>query len=139
MLRTFAIETSDLDEKAIKFTHRTELIEFVFNSVLSSIVNGSRDQFVRAAREKAELTGEFIPRTEDDIILTFDLPDADTRHAEAIAKAEAEVAEQQRLEAERQAQLKAEEDARIKAAVDAALAERDAQQAQGDLFTEAQS
>lgn len=139
MQRTYVIETTELDEKALRHAHRSELIDFAFDSVLESIKNSAREQFIRDARVRAQETGEHLPNNEDDIIEAFEFPDADTRHAEAIAKAEAEVAEQQRLEAERQAQIKAEEDERIRQAVLAALAERDAQQAQGDLFTETQS
>ena len=132
MKRTFTIETSETDEKALMHSHLADQVEFAFNSILASIVNGARDQFVRDARQRATETGEFIPNNPETIIANFTLKTADERHAEHLAKLAEEQAERDRQEQERLDELarieeerkKAEEE-RIKAAVAAALAERD--------------
>ena len=125
MQRTFTIETSELDEKALSHVHRSENLDFVFNSVLTSIVNGAREQFVRDVRENAKTTGEFVPPNENDVLSSFTLPNADERHAKAIADAEAEAAERQRLEDEKLAAEAAAEEERLRIqqeAIDRAVA-----------------
>jgi len=139
MLRNFEIETSETDEKALLHVHMADKLEFSFSSWLKGFINSAREQYVRDAREQAAKTGEFLPVSEESIIANFALKTADERHAETLARLAEEQAERERIEAEKAAELAAQEaerkrleDERIKAAVAAALAERDANEADGN-------
>ncbi len=96
MIRTFTIETSEADEKALAYNHAPQFVEFAFNSALQSIINGSREAMIRAERQRAQETGEALPLVDDAIILGARVKDAATRIAEAEAKAEVERLERER-------------------------------------------
>lgn len=129
MQRTFTVETSMEDEKALLFIHRSEMLEFAFNSTLASFVNSARGQFVSAAKELAAKEGRPLIGDDDLIISITTLPTADDRHAEAVAWAKAE-ADRIAAEAEAKATADAEaaalkqkaEDERIAALVAAQVA-----------------
>lgn len=95
MKRTFEIETSEADEKALAYNHASDQIDFAFQSILQSIINGSRAAMIQAERGRAQEAGEFVPLNDNEIILSAKVKDADTRNAEALAKLEAERAEQE--------------------------------------------
>lgn len=96
MQRTFTIETSPADEKALLHAHRAEALEFAFKSILSSVVNSARDQLLRAEREAAVKEGRILAGDDDAIIQAATSPDADIRHAQMLAKAEEERVERER-------------------------------------------
>ncbi len=96
MIRTFTIETSEADEKALHHAHLADNIDFAFNSILASVVNGSRDQLLRAEREQAAKEGRTLTGSDDAIIRASTAPDADARQAQLLAKQEEERAERQR-------------------------------------------
>lgn len=143
MKRTFTLDTTELDEKALAHGYTTSALEFVFNSLLQSAVNGAREGLVKAERELALKEGRSLPQTDDEIIAISQLDTADAREAAHFAEIERQRLEYEKAEEERLAKLaeeeaarKAAEDERIRQAVAAALAERDAQP---DLFAGAQS
>ncbi|MBD9651987.1 hypothetical protein IB267_26870 [Ensifer sp. ENS09] len=96
MIRTFTIETSEADEKALTYSHPSGMVEFAFNSVLTTVVNSARDQLLRHEREAAANEGRTLTGSDDAIISASTAPDADARNAQALAKAEQERAEMER-------------------------------------------
>lgn len=95
MIRTFTVETSEADEKALAHVHVSDMLEFAFNSQLRTVINSARSTMMAAEKERAALMGEFIPSNEDEIILGARVKDADTRNAEHLAKLAAEQAERE--------------------------------------------
>lgn len=95
MIRTFTIETSAADERALAYNHPSGQISFAFDSLLQGIVNGSRAAMLQAERERAREAGDPLPSGDDEIILNAKVKDADTRNAEALAKLLAEQAERE--------------------------------------------
>lgn len=96
MKRTFEVETSELDEKALLHAHMADRIDFAFKSILSSVVNSSRDQLVRSEREQAAREGRLLIGDDDAIILAATSLNADARHAQMLARLDEERADRER-------------------------------------------
>lgn len=93
MLRTFTIETSELDERALRHAHLSGQIDFAFRSVLQTVVNSARQSLVSDERTRAADAGEPLPSNDDAIIAQAKVKDADTRHIDTLARLAAEQAE----------------------------------------------
>ena len=95
MLRSFTIETTEADEKALAHVHVSDMLDFAFKSAMKTVVNSARATMLRDETEKARSEGRPLPPAEDLVILQSTLDTADDRHAQAIAKFAAEQAERE--------------------------------------------
>lgn len=89
------VDLDAIDEKAFKHKFRSAVHLFTMESVLRGMVNGARAEFVRDAKADALASGVHLTAPDEVILSTYSLPDADARHAEAMAKAAAEQAERE--------------------------------------------
>lgn len=93
MLRSFTIETTEADEKALDYVHVNDMLDFAFRSALLTVVNSARATMLRDEADKAHDEGRPLPPSENLVILQSTLSNADARNAEALAKFAAEQAE----------------------------------------------
>ncbi len=95
MLRSFTIETTEADEKALDYVHLSDMLDFAFRSALQIVVHSARATMIRDEAEKARGEGRALPPIENLVILQSALSSADARHAEAMATFAAEQAERE--------------------------------------------
>lgn len=125
MQRTFTIETSEADERALAHVYRSGQIDFALDSILQGQINSVRQQLIRAEKERVLETGEILPVNEDAIILNAKSRNADERHDDHMAQMAKEREEYEKKEQERLDKLAQEEAERLRIqqeAIDRAVA-----------------
>ncbi|WDZ75440.1 hypothetical protein PWG15_12515 [Ensifer adhaerens] len=95
MKRIVELDLSEIDEKAFHHKFTADLQQWTLESVLRGVINSARDEFVRDAKAAALATGIALTEPDDTILSTYQLPDADARHAEAMVKFATEEAERE--------------------------------------------